>query len=44
MEGELRRRALNLVLDWAELHRDELLDNWNQCRAKETPKPIAPLL
>jgi hypothetical protein len=43
LEGELPRRALDLVLDWAELHRDELLDDWNLCRAKEAPKPIAPL-
>ncbi|MGH7411427.1 MAG: DUF4160 domain-containing protein [Candidatus Methylomirabilis sp.] len=44
LEGQLPRRALNLVLDWAELHRGELLDDWNLCRAKEPPKPIAPLV
>jgi uncharacterized protein DUF4160 len=33
LEGQLPRRALNLVLD-----------DWNLCRAKEPPKPIAPLL
>lgn len=44
LEGQLPRRALNLVLDWAELHREELLQDWNLCRAKEAPKPIAPLL
>ena len=44
LEGELPRRALDLVLDWTELHREELLDDWNLCRAKEAPKPIAPLL
>ncbi|WHZ15021.1 MAG: hypothetical protein OJF52_001862 [Nitrospira sp.] len=38
------RRALDLVLDWAELHREELLTDWDLCRAKESPKPIAPLL
>jgi hypothetical protein len=27
--GRLPRRALNLALDWAELHQDELLANWN---------------
>jgi hypothetical protein len=43
-EGQLPRRALDLVLDWAELHREELLNDWNLCRAKESPKPIAPLL
>jgi len=44
LEGELPRRALDLVLDWAELHREELLNDWNLCRAKEVPRPIAPLL
>ena len=44
LEGELPRRALDLVLDWAQLHREELLTDWNLWRAKEAPKPIAPLL
>ncbi len=44
LEGELPRRALELVLDWAELHQQELLEDWSLCRTKESPKPIAPLL
>ena len=44
LEGELPRRALDLVLDWAKLHREELLNDWDLCRAREAPKPIAPLL
>jgi Domain of unknown function (DUF4160) len=44
LEGKLPRRALDLVLDWAELPREELINDWNLCRAKESPKPIAPLL
>ena len=27
--GKLPRRALNLVFEWLDLHRDELLENWN---------------
>lgn len=42
-EGELPRRALNLVLDWAELHQDELLEDWKLCQAKLPPKKIVPL-
>jgi hypothetical protein len=30
LEGRLPRRALELVLDWAELRRSELRDNWNR--------------
>lgn len=43
IEGYLPRRALNLVLDWAELHRDELLADWELCRAQKPPLKIAPL-
>jgi len=43
LEGRLPRRALNLVLDWAELHRAELLENWNLCQALQAPNPIQPL-
>lgn len=42
-EGNLPRRALELALDWAELHRDELLENWRLCEEKQQPKPIEPL-
>jgi hypothetical protein len=28
MTGRLPRRALGLVLDWAELHQNEFRDNW----------------
>jgi hypothetical protein len=43
LEGSLPRRALGLVLDWAELHKAELLADWELCRAKEQPHKIAPL-
>ena len=42
-EGKLPRRALNLVLDWAELHRNELLSDWDKCRAHQQPDKIEPL-
>jgi hypothetical protein len=28
-------RALSLVVEWAALHRQELLDNWERLRRKE---------
>jgi hypothetical protein len=33
IEGELPRRALRLVQDWAELHKDELLLNWETAQS-----------
>jgi hypothetical protein len=41
--GSLPRRAQGLVLDWAELHQAELLDDWHLCANKQQPKPIDPL-
>ena len=43
IEGKLPRRALVMVLEWANEHRDELMEDWNLCRAKQLPKPIKPL-
>lgn len=43
IKGELPRRALHLVMDWAELHQAELLRNWDLCQADRQPEPIAPL-
>jgi hypothetical protein len=43
MRGRLPSRALDLVREWAELHRNELLEDWGLCQAKQTPKPIEPL-
>lgn len=43
VEGFLPRRALNLVLDWAELHRLELIDNWERMRNEQSFNKIDPL-
>jgi len=43
IEGELPRRALNLVLDWAELHQAELMRNWELCEQHQQPLKIKPL-
>ena len=41
--GRLPRRAQMLVLDWAELHQAELLEDWQLCMNKQQPRQIAPL-
>lgn len=43
IESNLDVRQLRLVLAWAELHRDELLENWRRARAGETLREIEPL-
>lgn len=41
--GEFPKRALRLVLEWASLHRQELLANWERARRRETLTRIEPL-
>jgi hypothetical protein len=43
IDSELPRRQLRLVLAWAELHQEELAENWRRARAGETLKQIGPL-
>lgn len=43
MEGRLSRRALSLVLEWANEHRNELLKNWNNLQTTGEYSKIAPL-
>ena len=43
VEGIFPRRALRHVLEWYEIHKDELLVDWKLCENKENPNPIDPL-
>jgi hypothetical protein len=43
IRGELPRRALALVLEWAALHRAALRGNWEQARRGEALQAIPPL-
>jgi hypothetical protein len=43
IDGTLPPRIRKLVLKWASMHRQELLDNWNLARKKQPLIPIAPL-
>jgi predicted P-loop ATPase/GTPase len=43
IDGALPRRALSLVLDWASMHQQELLEAFNRAAAFEAPGKIAPL-
>lgn len=42
-EGQLPKRALRHVLEWAEQHQQELLANWERARNGEMLAPIDPL-
>ena len=43
VEGRFPRRALNLVLEWYALHRDELQEDWDLARERKPLRSIDPL-
>jgi len=43
IKGSLPRRALNLVYEWLDLHRNELLDNWRRLENRQELFKIEPL-
>jgi len=43
ISGELTPRALGLVMEWASLHQNELLRNWEQSKNLEPLDKIDPL-
>lgn len=44
MDGELPQRATSHVLEWAFMHRNELLEDWNLARKKEPLNKIEGLV
>ena len=43
LQGHLTPKALALVMEWAAIHRAELLDAWDRARRHEKLPAIAPL-
>jgi len=41
--GRLSPRTLGLVIEWANLHQQELLDDWHRAQAQEPLERIEPL-
>lgn len=42
-EGQFPKRAKNLVIEWYQLHQQELLDNWQLIEQRKPLNKIAPL-
>lgn len=42
-DGELPPRALGMVIEWATMHRDELLENFRMAMAQQPTRKIDPL-
>ena len=43
IKGTMPRRALALILEWASVHRVELLEDWELCEKNQSPRKISPL-
>jgi len=41
--GRMSRRAIRLVLEWYELHREEIAADWDRASRREPLQPIPPL-
>jgi len=44
LEGKLPSRILGLVMEWADLHKEELINNWNLIKATGDFNKIQPLI
>ena len=43
LEGSLPPRTLGFVIEWASLHRDELMKDWEHAEKNQPLSPIKPL-
>jgi len=43
LEGQLPRRAISMVIEWAALHQRELMNNWERLRNDQPILKIEPL-
>jgi hypothetical protein len=43
LAGRLSRRAMGFVFEWAELHREELMRNWELARNESPLRDVRPL-
>lgn len=41
LTGTMSPRALSLILEWAQEHQDELMENWELCQRMQPNKDIA---
>lgn len=43
IRGSLPAKQMKLVLAWNELHKDELMQNWELARSEQPLNPVPPL-
>jgi hypothetical protein len=43
IKGIIPRRALKLIFEWMDLHKEELLENWKKIEERKSLEKIEPL-
>ena len=43
ISGQFPKRALTHVLEWLDIHRSELLENWELAKQRQPLKKVSPL-
>lgn len=43
VKGEMPRKQLHLIFEWLDLHKDELLENWELSQNRQQLNKIIPL-
>ena len=43
VKGEMPKRALKMIFDWLELHKEELMEDWDLAQKGEKLNKIEPL-
>lgn len=43
LEGSMPNKQLKMLLGWAALHQEEIIENWNLAEGKQELFPIEPL-
>jgi hypothetical protein len=43
VRGTMSKRALQMLFEWTDQHREELFKNWELARQRKALEPIAPL-
>ena len=44
VQGEMSKRALQMIFEWLEKHQDELMRDWELARERKPLEPISPLV
>ena len=43
VQGECPDERLRMILEWSEKYQQELMNNWNRARARQSPVEVPPL-